>query len=112
MTSKMDRIKTLEARLAGLKLEARRAELAAQTRASKAARAIDTRRKILVGSFILNRMEGDISKLKIGNSTLLEWLTRPDDLALFLPSVAASPARAGDVAGAPTSPPPLLGEGE
>ena len=41
MTSKMDRIKTLEARLAGLKLEARRAELAAQTRASKAARAIE-----------------------------------------------------------------------
>lgn len=94
-------MKTIEERIAEQEgklrqLKARQQKLLAQKRTieSRRLRADDTRRKILLGAMILERMTKDEG---IKNRTLSElgnWLSRDDDRALFaLPSRIPSPER-------------------
>lgn len=83
--------KTIEQRLA--ELDAQRATLKA--RLSKQERANDTRRKVLLGAFVLHRLEGDPDQF---SRDLVEWLrrelpgflTRDGDKELFADLLAAA----------------------
>lgn len=76
---KRQRIAAAELRIARLKGEI-----------SRQARADDTRRKILIGSFIIATASGDLSRLaelRLNGKSLDEFLSRPADRRLFgLPS--------------------------
>lgn len=81
-----ERIKALEERLKQEK--AKKAKLEARKRASiaKAERAADTRRKILVGSYVMESMKRtgkNVGNLSIDGQHFKDWLTRTDDRALF-----------------------------
>jgi hypothetical protein len=58
-----------------------------------AARAEETRRKILLGAYLLAQAQAqgwDLAALKIGQQTLDQYLTKSDDRALFsLPPLAS-----------------------
>lgn len=86
MATTADKIKALEEKLkqerAKLQKEAAR-KRAAET---KLRRAQDTRRKILIGAYVLDSMEqsgGNIKDLRVGAPIFSDWLKRPDDRALF-----------------------------
>lgn len=86
MSTLDERIKALEERLKQEK--AKKAKLEARKRASesKAERAKDTRRKILVGSYVLEAFKQngkDLGMLSIDGKKFMEWLSRADDRALF-----------------------------
>ena len=79
-------------------LQAKRQAIEARNKAAeqKEKRAIDTRRKILLGSFVLSRASMiNLSTLNIGGVALSDYLTRDDDRALFgfepLPKPADAP---------------------
>lgn len=80
---KRQKIAAAETRIARLK-----AEISSQTRAD------DTRRKILIGSFVMAATSAkpeSISMLKLNGRTLEEFLTKPTDRRLFgLPPAIAS----------------------
>lgn len=100
--------KTIVERLA--QLEAQKKTL--QARLAKQERTQDTRRKVLLGAFLLHRLEND----RDFGPVLKEWvrrelpgfLVRPDDKTLFaeLLTVAPAPSSAAPVAAppAPASP--------
>lgn len=91
MSALDERIKALEERLKQEK--AKKAKLEARKRATeaKAQRAAETRRKILVGSYVLEmikREDKEVTKLKVGGTSFPSWLTRKDDRGLFgLPEI-------------------------
>jgi hypothetical protein len=84
--------KTIAERLA--QLEAQKKTL--QARLAKQERTQDTRRKVLLGAFLLHRLEND----RDFGPTLKEWvrrelpgfLTRPDDKTLFAELLSGEPA--------------------
>jgi hypothetical protein len=84
--------KTITERLA--QLEAQKKTL--QARLAKQERTQDTRRKVLLGAFLLHRLEND----RDFGPTLKEWvrrelpgfLVRPDDKTLFADLLAGAPA--------------------
>jgi hypothetical protein len=97
MTALDERIKALEERLKQEK--AKKAKLEARKRASiaKAERAADTRRKILVGSYVmesLKRSGKDVGNLSIDSHPFKDWLTRADDRSLFGLAALESPQTA------------------
>lgn len=86
-----DTIAALETKLKQAKALKQKVEARKKTLEQKADRAMDTRRKILVGSFFIQRAESDEQKAKL--RTLLDpYLTRTDDRALF--SLSPIPAKA------------------
>jgi hypothetical protein len=99
--------KTIAERLA--QLEAQKKTL--QARLAKQERTQDTRRKVLLGAFLLHRLEND----RDFGPTLKEWvrrelpgfLVRPDDKTLFAELLAGVPAPASTTpAPAPPAPSP------
>ncbi len=82
-----EKIKKTEEKLKQLKEEKRKIERAEKSRLSKRQRAEDTRKKILLGSYIMTIMEANEETKKKFVEGLGKFLTRPDDRALFdLPS--------------------------
>jgi hypothetical protein len=83
MTKLVERIDTLQERLAQLKARQARVDARHRTLLSRRDRAADTRRKILVGAIVLARVE----QRRISESDLRQWLDegliRTDDRALF-----------------------------
>ena len=84
--------KAAQLELARLKHEKKKAD-------ESAARALDTRRKILLGAYVLAQAQAqgwELSAPNIGQQPLADYLTRPEDRALFglqpLAAVAAQPA--------------------
>ena len=84
--------KAAQLELARLKHEKKKAD-------ESAARAVDTRRKVLLGAYVMAQAQvqgWELSALNIGQQTLSDYLTREDDRALFglqpLAAVAAQPA--------------------
>ena len=51
--------------------------------AAKQERAKDTRRKVLIGAFVMQQHGADVTGLELGGKRFLDWLTRDDDKALF-----------------------------
>lgn len=86
MASIDDKIEALQTRLKQAKAIKAKAEARKRAAEVKAKRANDTRRKILVGSFVLAQMDkGGISASMVTyeGARLVDWLTRDDDRALF-----------------------------
>ena len=77
-----DIIAALETKLKQAKVVKQKAEARKRELVQKATRAQDTRRKILVGSFFLQRAATDEQKEKL-RSLLDPYLTRLDDRTLF-----------------------------
>ena len=77
-----DKIKDLEDKLKKAKAKKQQIERAEKTRLSKKQRAEETRKKILLGSYLMSKMEDEESKKKILGG-LDKYLTRADDRALF-----------------------------
>lgn len=77
-----DTIAALETKLRQAKAVKQKAEARKREIVQKATRAQDTRRKILVGSFFLQRAATEEQKEKL-RSLLDPYLTRLDDRALF-----------------------------
>ncbi len=80
------------------KAKAQRLEAQARAKQAGAERARDTKRKVLLGAYVLSqaRAQGwELSALSIGQQPLSDYLTREDDRALFglqpLAAVAAQP---------------------
>ena len=79
----IERISTLEQRLKQLKSQQQRSEQRRRTFESRQARKDDTRRKILIGTLVLARIQhGRFSEAEL-RSWLDEALTRAEDRALF-----------------------------
>jgi len=77
-------IEEQQKRLAQLKAKKQAIEARDKAAEQKEKRAIDTRRKILLGSFVLSRASTiSLSSLNIGGAALSDYLTRDDDRALF-----------------------------
>lgn len=78
-----DRIASIEARLKQLKVQQQHAASRHRALESKRTRKADTRRKILVGSIVLAKLDqGEFDQAQL-NRWLEESLTRADDRALF-----------------------------
>lgn len=78
-----ERIKLLEDKLKQEKAKKQKLEARKRHIESKANRATDTRKKILVGAFMLDRMaKNEETKNKVLGQ-LDQYLTRPDDRELF-----------------------------
>lgn len=95
-----ERIKLLEDKLKQEKAKKQKIEARKRTLESKAQRTTDTRKKILVGAFMLDRIaKNEETKNKVLGQ-LDQYLTRSDDRELFslppLPetTVAVEPAQA------------------
>ena len=96
--SRGERIKAMLQKLEALKAEEARLERKRKAALSKKERAAETRRKILVGALILERVErGDWPRERL-MAMLDAGLSRVDDRALFGLAVAAVQ---GPVAGGP-----------
>ena len=103
-----DRIATLEDRLRELKTRQQRMEARKRTLLSQRERRDDTRRKILLGAWVLTQVErGEMSRDSL-RAALSQFLIRSDDRQLFglpdrsspaagavIPSTAASPRSDG-----------------
>ena len=86
-----ERIKLLEDKLKQEKAKKQKIEARKRTIESKVQRATDTRRKILVGAFMLDRMaKNEETKNKVLGQ-LDQYLTRDDDRELFGLSPLPSP---------------------
>lgn len=98
--ARAEKIRTLEARLAVLRQQQQAAEQRARAASSKAERALDTRRKVLAGAFLLDALGSSeaAAAFRVNGVALVEWL-RPADRALFLPP----PALAGEGSAEPAS---------
>lgn len=84
MTSRAVRIQTLRERLQQLEAAEKQAEQRARVTAAKRQRQTDTRRKILLGAYVLDRLGAEqVAALEIRGQRFSAWLTRTDDRALF-----------------------------
>ncbi len=105
--------KSIEERLS--QLDSQRKAL--QARLIKQERAKNTRRKILLGALVLEKIdnghEADKPVLAWLRTTLPGYLTRPDDKALFDDLLKSAPDAApnGAASGAPSPAPALTGAG-
>jgi large subunit ribosomal protein L7/L12 len=78
-----ERITVLESRLKELKAQEQRANARRRVQQAHRERRDDTRRKILVGAFVLNQVErGEFPQERL-RAALDRYLSRPDDRALF-----------------------------
>lgn len=75
-------VKAAQDRLKKAKAAQQRAEARKRAAASKAERAKETRRKVLVGAFVLEKFR-DIRRLSVNDATFSDWLKRADDRELF-----------------------------
>jgi len=78
-----DRIKQQEEKLKQLKIRKAKIEAAQKAAVAKKSRADDTRRKILVGSLLMEMMESDAELKASITARLQSYLTRDHDRALF-----------------------------
>lgn len=84
MNARQQKIDLLRTKLLQLEAAEKAAVQRARATATKRARQDDTRRKILVGAYVLQHAEpGALSSLSLGSIGFADWLTRPDDRALF-----------------------------
>jgi len=87
-----DKITELETKLKQAKAKKQQVEARQRAAESERKRTIDTRKKILVGAAVLNKVETDPGFLPRLTTMLDSFLTRPDDRALFdLPTTPTNP---------------------
>ncbi len=84
-----ERLAAAEEKVKQLKERKKRAEALEKTKASKAARTADTRRKILLGAWLLSVVESqkiEVADLQIGGRRFMDFLTEDRDKDLFTQS--------------------------
>lgn len=88
-----EKIKALETKLKQEKAKKQKLEARKKSAETKAMRATDTRKKILIGAFMLDRMaKSEETKTKVLGQ-LDQYLTRVDDRELFgLPAITPAEA--------------------
>lgn len=91
-----EKIKALEIKLKQEKERKQKMESAKRAAETKAVRAADTRKKILLGSFLLKNFPEPLN-LKVGDKHFIDTLIRADDRAIFglepLPKSEAAPVQ-------------------
>jgi hypothetical protein len=94
LTARGQKIAALEAKLAELKEAERLSNQRKKSAQSRAERAASTRRKILLGAFILDQLAdfADAADFAIGSRRFADWLTRENDRALFCVASLSHPA--------------------
>ncbi len=107
-----DQISTLQQKLQQLKLRQQRLEARRRATAEVKERRAETRRKILLGGIILEKLrQGELDR-QVVSAWLEQRLTRAEDRALFdlpaRPGNAAGPAASGQGLANETEPPPGL----
>jgi len=80
LTTKLNRLRAAQAKV---KAEIQAAEARQRARQNKAKRAADTRRRILLGAWLLERMNKDETLRARLVAELDAWVTQPNDRALF-----------------------------
>ena len=106
MAKMMERISELEERLRMLKAQQAKAAARERTLQSRRERAKDTRRKILLGAWVLRQLErGELSRAAL-QASLEAYLVRGEDRALFEWSASPAPpaASARTALGLPKNP--------
>lgn len=90
------KIDNLSQKLAQLRAQKQQADALQRARTAAAGRKADTRRKILLGAFLIDQLGVDGAKqLKVQHMRLADWLSKPDDRELFgLPPSTSGPASA------------------
>lgn len=78
------KIEALELKLKQAKEAQKAKDARIKAAAAKKARSDDTRRKILLGSFALAKLQGNAMGFSLGGESFAGWLTREDDKALFV----------------------------
>lgn len=85
-TSIHKKIEDLEKKLKQAKALAAKQKAAEAAKSAKEAKAADTRRKVLVGAFILDQQSKNGTTahvLTYDSVRFVDWLTRPEERALF-----------------------------
>jgi hypothetical protein len=105
LTARSQKIQALEAKLAELREAERLATARKKSAASRAERAAATRRKILLGAFLLDQLPTftDAADFVIGSRKFAGWLVRDSDRALFGLPALAHPASEPASARAPSA---------
>ena len=80
LTARLTRLRAAEEQVTA---QIRAAEARQRARQSKVERAADTRRRILLGAWLLQRMQQDQAARARIIAELDTWLTQPNDRALF-----------------------------
>jgi hypothetical protein len=95
LTVRAQKIASLETKLAELKEAERIAGQRRKSAKSRAERVVDTRRKVLLGAFVLDQIGGveSAAKFALGSRTFAGWLTRDSDRSAFCLASLAPPAR-------------------
>jgi len=83
MATHDEKIAALEAKLKQAKERKKKAEARGRSMEAKKARSIDTRKKILAGSYVLEKASKDSMAHTRLMAGLDQFLTRPDDRAIF-----------------------------
>ncbi len=105
MNARLEKIEKLQVRLEQLQAAEKAAAQRARAAAIKRERADDTRRKILVGAFVLAHVSvEDVRRFTLGDVLLSSWLTRADDRALFGLAAPSDGAAAAAPAALPARP--------
>lgn len=94
LTVRAQKIAALEAKLTQLKEAERLAALRQKSARSRAERAADTRRKVLIGAFVLDQLGSTDSaaRFAIGSRKFVDWLQRDLDRAALGIAPLARPA--------------------
>ncbi len=94
LTARVQKIAALETKLAELKDAERVAEQRRKSVKSRTERAAETRRKVLLGAFVLDQLGAldSAAQFAIGACRFGEWLVRDSDRAAFCLSPLAHPA--------------------
>ncbi len=92
-TPRQQKILELEKKLTELKARQRAEEARRRAAQNKVERAMDTRRKILLGAFLLDQLgSAGAAQLVLQGRSFSGWLSRHDDRALFdLPPSSSAP---------------------
>ena len=79
-------IEALEAKLKQAKARRSKQLAAERAKTAKVERAADTRRKVLLGAFVLDQLQNDTAKaaaFEMSGKRFMDWLVRADEKALF-----------------------------
>lgn len=81
-----EKIKALQAKLKQEKAKKQKMEARKKAAETKTIRATDTRKKILLGAYVIDQMSArgePLDRLNINGILLSDWLKRDDDRSLF-----------------------------
>lgn len=99
MNNRIQKIESLRVRLQQLEAAEKAADARARAAANARTRAEDTRRKVLIGAFVLDQLTpAGAAAFQLRGASFDAWLKRADDRALFGLTASAEGAAAAALA--------------